>query len=422
MHKKAFTLTELLVVVLVLGVLAGVAVPKMKQVLETRKTGEAEEILSAVRTEQEQRCVMGKDYLIDIDKSDFFSSAKRSKHYNYKLDYDGGASANSKEKDYTIRMFYKTGGFCCEGAGCAQLNKNYPNCEDMPKVQDECLPEVIDCPTITKQETTAACSNGTCGMKTRVASCNSSTGMWEYSDWDESACNTIPEYKEVACQSGGGYQAYSYECVNGVLKENVAGKCCEGSGDPISLSCGNNGTKTCTKSCDFATGKWVENCEKCSENNSSNSSIKCFSKISWVETEPALDPGLTGKTDNRTYGEWTKPASSSGLITQQCLAKTGKTNFAFHIDNLGTGVDCEEDKVYISYTYTCLDSGQYKHGAYCVTCTSVSDEKFCLNASDRIDYHEKYNSCSIDGPNPTEELRGDNTVSGDKTAQNPDRI
>ena len=59
--KKAFTLTELLMVVLVLGILAAVATPKMKQVLETRKTTEAEEMLSAVRTEQEMRCSLGKN-------------------------------------------------------------------------------------------------------------------------------------------------------------------------------------------------------------------------------------------------------------------------------------------------------------------------------------------------------------------------
>ena len=51
--KRAFTLPELLVVVIVLGTLATVAVPKFTRVLETRKTAEAENMLSAVRTDQE---------------------------------------------------------------------------------------------------------------------------------------------------------------------------------------------------------------------------------------------------------------------------------------------------------------------------------------------------------------------------------
>ncbi|WP_458401665.1 prepilin-type N-terminal cleavage/methylation domain-containing protein, partial [Candidatus Avelusimicrobium sp.] len=41
--KKAFTLAELLVVVLIVGVLSTVAVPKMKSVIETRRTTEAED-------------------------------------------------------------------------------------------------------------------------------------------------------------------------------------------------------------------------------------------------------------------------------------------------------------------------------------------------------------------------------------------
>ena len=49
--KKAFTLTELLVVVIVIGVLSAVVLPKFSKVIETRKTTEAEEMMAAVRTE-----------------------------------------------------------------------------------------------------------------------------------------------------------------------------------------------------------------------------------------------------------------------------------------------------------------------------------------------------------------------------------
>ena len=59
--KKAFTLTELLVVVIVIGVLSAVVLPKFNKVIETRKTTEAEEMMAAVRTEQERRCSLDKN-------------------------------------------------------------------------------------------------------------------------------------------------------------------------------------------------------------------------------------------------------------------------------------------------------------------------------------------------------------------------
>ena len=60
--KEAFTLTELLVVVIVIGVLAAIVLPKFSKVMETRKTTEAEELMSAFRTDQERRCALNKPY------------------------------------------------------------------------------------------------------------------------------------------------------------------------------------------------------------------------------------------------------------------------------------------------------------------------------------------------------------------------
>ncbi len=130
--KKAFTLTELLVVVLVIGVLAGVAVPKLTRVLETRKTTEAEQMLAAVRTEQEKRCIMKGSYTTNSSDIIALKNASRSQNYTYKVDQSGVATAASKgtsgNKNYTLQTAYNDGQICCSGEGCDKLNKTYPTC------------------------------------------------------------------------------------------------------------------------------------------------------------------------------------------------------------------------------------------------------------------------------------------------------
>ena len=146
--RKAFTLTELLVVVIVLGVLAGVSAPKLMRVLESRRTTEAENILSAVRTEQEQRCLAGKKY--ETEKMSFpaLVEANRSGNYTYTLQLGGAVAVrkNAKLEDakyYELRMSsYKTGELCCSGAYCSSLNKDYPSCGAAIEVVDECKANV----------------------------------------------------------------------------------------------------------------------------------------------------------------------------------------------------------------------------------------------------------------------------------------
>lgn len=142
--RKAFTLTELLVVVLVIGVLAGVAVPKFKRVLETRKTEEAIHMLGEVRREQEQRCVMGNRYWGEDKKNKVavLANASTSKNYTYTLT-NQGAVATAKGGNYTLQIpSYKEGVVCCSGDGCAALNKSYPNCNELAATVDECVAEV----------------------------------------------------------------------------------------------------------------------------------------------------------------------------------------------------------------------------------------------------------------------------------------
>ena len=178
-NKRAFTLAELLVVVIVIGVLSAVAFPKFNQIIENRKVTEAEEMMSAVRTEQEHRCAMDKKYTLKLDNlSDIISSGK-TKDYNYSLQAEG-ISAQSNKGDYTLKMLsYQDGTFCCTGEGCAKLNKNYPKCEGLTFPPSNCVgddgtvevgpdPEVPT-PECTDGQTRGSQVCNTCGTQTTQA-------------------------------------------------------------------------------------------------------------------------------------------------------------------------------------------------------------------------------------------------------------
>lgn len=132
-HNKAFTLTELLVVVIVVGVLSAVILPKFNKMVETRKTTEAEELMAAVRNEQEKRCALDKNYLTDINGLQDVLPAAQTKNFTYALLPTGIEARNKGGYLYTLKMpSYADGRLCCEDAErCGKLNKNYPLCSDL---------------------------------------------------------------------------------------------------------------------------------------------------------------------------------------------------------------------------------------------------------------------------------------------------
>ena len=139
-RKMAFTLTELLVVVVIIGVLAAVVMPKYARMLDTRKTTEAEEIMRAIRTEQERRCSLGKDYATNMTQLADLVPNANSQYYTYAL-FDNGkgvtaTTAAGSSLNYTLRMpSVVDGRICCEGGNCDQLNKDYPSCTNFQYVR-----------------------------------------------------------------------------------------------------------------------------------------------------------------------------------------------------------------------------------------------------------------------------------------------
>ena len=273
---KAFTLTELLVVVIVLGVLATVAVPKFSRVLETRRTTEAENMLSAVRTEQEVRCTMGKPYLSPEQRNQVMTLAKAgvSGNYDYQL-LNGGIEAH-REGKYTLRMWYKTGEICCEGDGCADLNKNYPICSGSAPV-DECASEesIPSVPCTGSSTESCGCNGG----GTRSRTCDTSTGIW--SDWgacsipNECFCDG-PTTQSCGCNNGGT-QSRTCDTNTGIWSNwgscSIPEDCdCPGSmpsGTGTTRSCNTCGQQTLSFICNTETWTWQGVWSDCSVGNES---------------------------------------------------------------------------------------------------------------------------------------------------------
>ncbi len=254
--KNAFTLTELLVVVIVLGVLAAVAVPKFSRVLETRRTTEAEQILSSLRTEQEYRCVLGKNYQTDLSAVESLASAKTSKNYSYSLT-EVGANATSS-KGYSIQMpSYKNGVLCCEGSYCSSLNKSYPSCSSLSVPEDECAgvmpaPPCVDCSCSAYANNHSCECKGICSCveKPNQAKCCRSNETWNSST---QRCETND------CSSSSYAAAHPCECKNECScteKPNQA-KCC------ASDETWNSSTQKCefTNTCSNATYAKNHPCE-----------------------------------------------------------------------------------------------------------------------------------------------------------------
>ena len=265
-RKKAFTLTELLVVVIVIGVLSAVVLPKFSKVVETRKTTEAEELMSAVRTEQEKRCALDKNYLTDFKAIEDIAASKSSKNYAYSLTSTGMEAQSKGKYGYTLKMpSYADGRICCENeAECAKLNKDYPLCSALMARADyrsgaECAgePEEKQCTGSSTQS--CGCNNG--GTQTRT--CDTSTGTW--SGWSacsiSDACSCEGESTRACGCQGKGTQTRTCNTSNGTWGEwgacSVADECeCTGTKPEESRTCNNCGTQTRSVTCNASTGEW----------------------------------------------------------------------------------------------------------------------------------------------------------------------
>ena len=69
-NQKGFTLVELAIVIVIIGVLASFGVPRFRDAVERSKAGEALNFLSAIRASQERYHAIFATYSNDIDNLD----------------------------------------------------------------------------------------------------------------------------------------------------------------------------------------------------------------------------------------------------------------------------------------------------------------------------------------------------------------
>ena len=294
MKNKAFTLTELLVVVVIIGTLSAVVLPKFTKVIETRRTGEAEEIMSAVRTEQEARCTLDKTYTAkaqNLHSLEGVNGAEFAYGKNYKFTLnDTGMTAARKGKDYQLKMkSYADGGLCCEGNYCEKLNKSYPACNEYnPTVLSGCaVPpsgeenQVLGGGITTCDETlhyegeVAEKTDCACGGPRIVKyTCNQATYNWDtYVAQDckpvsecQSPCDKTPYDDYNGCPAG--YTGYIHYDVNASKCEYVPTEHCScnvPAQTTKTQSCGCDGTGVKTLTFDTQTCKWNTEWSPCSK-------------------------------------------------------------------------------------------------------------------------------------------------------------
>ena len=289
--KKAFTLTELLIVVIVIGVLSAVVLPKFNKVMETRKTTEAEEVMAAIRTEQEQRCSLNKVYTKDftsfIENNDIKlasvpgdTSKAESNNFTYTLT-GRRIKATSKDRGYTLQMpSIADGRISCDGDYCSKLNKDYPTRTELEAKADYMAVSPECGPTDSCDDDALAGNTESCECTgTRPRSCDTSTGTWTWGECEGGSTAQTRSNVSFTPQNMGptgcGKRTEKQVCSNGAWTwtnaeiigqpdtsgcqplctpgsiKNISGSCgCKGLGTKY-LKCGNDGlwgtTEFCTR-------------------------------------------------------------------------------------------------------------------------------------------------------------------------------
>jgi len=327
MKKKAFTLTELLVVVVIIGVLSAVVLPKFTHVIEEHKITEAENIMRAIRTEQEARCALDKSYTGATSELSSWP-AHSGANYQYEL-LASGLHATKTDNAYQLFMGYRNGRICCQGSGCNALGK-YASCDNayLAQINDpsgECAAQNVGTAGIETPVIPEGCEltdeQIPCPAGKEGTAWNRVTANCTY-EADYSGCHGIntPECtlqeEQIPCPEGYEGTAWNRVTANCTYEADYSGctqkkDCEDGEKKDVESSCGTSKGKKCVN------GKWENFEESVSLTPEEKADCRCNSKPA-DETQPCAEGEGTQTrtytcdtaTGNWTAGEWTGECGS----------------------------------------------------------------------------------------------------------------
>ena len=350
--KEAFTLTELLVVVIVIGVLAAIVLPKFSKVMETRKTTEAEELMAAVRTEQERRCALDKPYATEFTQMrDLVASSQATKYttknYVYELGNTGMQALSTGKYGYTLQMpSYRDGRLCCkEAQQCANLNKDYPTCEQLQARADyqdgkECAgdgaqepSECVDGATQGSHicngcgtQTTQLCVNGT--WTNHWGPCSKTTQ--ECKNEHEIEFDLCPESSKPSTSCGNCGQRI-VNCEKGAW---VTGECVEPEWACTPDMIKTQGGKTCGENLGFMQMKMVGEDSK----NEWKAGYVCNKSCVWEELDCRSAPPSSGGSGDGGCHVYDTTMTSSGVL---CKARILTCSYVGYSEDTLLSVSCD---------------------------------------------------------------------------------